>query len=205
MKNWPYDTQVCTYTFGDLQQEWQPVNFWVHKMTDIVEFVDPGPGWSLFRIRQSRTDLHYCCKNVTNAAMHTIKLTFEIRREAAALTAIVIIPCVILAALTVSSQMLEVKGHVRAGLLSFNIYIHLALLKQVDTSMPRHGGEAKKSTRRLILGIRCADVKDAVEVLACRRSHPPDTDDREALECWQVARMRPTTYVPGTHVECEIQ
>ncbi|GBP28601.1 Neuronal acetylcholine receptor subunit alpha-10 [Eumeta japonica] len=110
MRKWPYDTQVCNYTFGENMKKWKHVSFSLAKISSNPAFIDPSAGWRLNSIQQSDVNIQYDCVNDTRAVVNTIRFSLEIRREAAGLSAMIIIPSLVLMSLTMVSQLLEVNS-----------------------------------------------------------------------------------------------
>ncbi|GBP28599.1 Neuronal acetylcholine receptor subunit alpha-10 [Eumeta japonica] len=123
VKRWPYDTQICTYIFGESITEQKHVRFYLSTPSQ-ASFVQPGPGWKLNSVQITELDVVHPCGNNEETVFHTIKFVFEIRREAAGIAAIIVIPCLTLVTLSLVSQLLDLNEHPRFVLLLVSIYGH---------------------------------------------------------------------------------
>ncbi|XP_068624779.1 neuronal acetylcholine receptor subunit beta-2-like [Battus philenor] len=129
LKDWPYDTQNCTFKFGKVTKS-DLVTF-VFNSTRIVSMfgAEYGPGWNI---------IDYSDTKYPNG-MIQFDFSFILERQAEGLGAIVVVPPLVLAAITLLSMTLNVESRVRLSILCFSLLNHFFFLQEISSDIPKLG------------------------------------------------------------------
>lgn len=147
---WPYDTQNCTLYFGSWMHSGELLNFTFYKRHPVVldDYRD-GPGWKLIKVDNARLPgIYTCCPNNTYPML---QYTFILKREAAGLAAIVVVPSVVVTILTLISLLLDIKDDVRLMVVGFSLFGHFAILIEIGYNLPKHSSGSDTPAMLLFL------------------------------------------------------
>lgn len=137
LTNWPYDSQTCTFIFGN-KYEVDKVKF-VFLTTGITTMgAEEGPGWNLRNV--TRLKISFRHKNWTGSFL---MYSFELDRQSEGPVALVIFPLITAASLTLSSLLLDTKDFRRLTMSCFSLFIHF-FLTSVELYIPSHGSDIPK-------------------------------------------------------------
>ncbi|XP_026317313.1 acetylcholine receptor subunit alpha-type unc-38-like [Hyposmocoma kahamanoa] len=137
LQNWPYDTQSCTFRFGE----------WIRSVTKPnVQFTFANKkgigmlgneylmGWTV--VSYNQTEDHNKTEQLT--------VTFGLERQSELLGSIVVVPSVIILLLTLISSLLCVNNDVRLGLLYISLWLHYIILNNISFNLPKHSRNVPK-------------------------------------------------------------
>ncbi|CAG9573837.1 unnamed protein product [Danaus chrysippus] len=140
LRNWPHDRRNCTLYYASWMQTEDKVNLSFHEQDPLVfqEF-QSAPGWRLLDITHARLPGQRTCCPYKDPVL---SISFILKREAAGLTATVLIPSVFVVLLTCSSLLLTANLKSRLSLLCFSLFGHFVLLSQVCFLLPTFSSES---------------------------------------------------------------
>lgn len=170
LQNWPYDTQSCTFHFG----EWGRTA--THTKVKFTFNDAKGLGMLGNQYLMGWTVVSY---NQTEDYNKTEQLTvtFGLVRQSELLGAIIVVPSIIILSLTLVSSLLFVNNELRPGLLYFSLWLHYIILNNISHMLPKHSRNVPKIllfTRGSLL-LTCTSVllTFILKVLRKRKVPPP--------------------------------
>lgn len=127
MSDWPFDTQRCTleYSIDPIEKNVQLISRGERAVSMIG--AEYGPEWTIVDYEQ---------ENNVNKTVQ-LKITFVLERNGEALGAILILPSIILAILTTSTLLLDVKLN-RLLLMIFAMMCQFSYLSEISLEIPKH-------------------------------------------------------------------
>lgn len=197
MRLWPYDTQNCTLSFGAWMHTGEQINFTFYNTQPIViDDYKNGPGWKLISYDRDRSPTTY-----NESTYPILRYTFTLRREAAGLAAIVVVPSVAIVILTLTSLLLDIRDNTRLVLACFSLFGHFTFLSEIGYDIPKHSSD----TPIILLFLRDSMVVTLVAILVTlllmslrRRASPPPA---WLVSVTQLAHRGPGRYVLFTEFD----
>ncbi|XP_032511510.2 neuronal acetylcholine receptor subunit alpha-3-like [Danaus plexippus] len=136
--NWPYDEQSCTIYLGSWMNKEEQVNLTFYENDPIIlDDFQTAPGWKLLKVVHYRVPGEQQKIYNSNKSQPTLKLTFLLRREAAGLAILIIVPPTVLVLLMLSFLVMKVRDNSRLSLLSFILFNHFAVIITIGFVVPR--------------------------------------------------------------------
>ncbi|CAH2060938.1 unnamed protein product, partial [Iphiclides podalirius] len=170
LKDWPYDTQNCTFKFGTRSKR-ERVTFTLNSSRPaddaVVLAAEYGPGWNIID-QTSGED--------PNATVQ-FYFTFVLKRHGVGLAAVVVAPPLVLSALILTSMLMNVDDGIRLALLCFSLLSQLFFLQEISSDIPKNGADTPtvlfylRST--IILTLMAIGITFILRHLKRKSSPPP--------------------------------
>ncbi|CAH2987241.1 unnamed protein product [Chilo suppressalis] len=128
-RNWPYDTKICSFNYGQSSYEKKNIIL-VPRFNKTARFDSNfGAEWMITDYRD-----YY---NVTDEIK--LRLTFTLKRSAEGLGAVIFLPSILLAVLTVVTVFRDVNNFKRFWLTCFSVFGHFYTLVIINAKVPKAG------------------------------------------------------------------
>ncbi|XP_050357157.1 acetylcholine receptor subunit beta-type unc-29-like [Nymphalis io] len=132
LHNWPYDIQRCSFNFYIRNENKDKVKFTFNSTRGLSAFgAEYGSGWDIIDYETG--------ENATGETK--IYLNFVVERQALGCAAMIVVPSITVAILTMTSMVLDVENNIRFGLSIFNLFCNFCLLKTISEIIPHHGSD----------------------------------------------------------------
>nr|XP_026492922.1 acetylcholine receptor subunit alpha-like 2 [Vanessa tameamea] len=130
LRNWPYDTQKCPFNFYVKNENEGKVVFTFNASRGLSAFgAEYGSGWDIIDYETG--------ENATGETK--LYLNFVVERQALGCAAMVVVPTITIAVLSMASMFLEFNNNIRFGLSIFNLFCNFCLLKNISEIIPHRG------------------------------------------------------------------
>ncbi|CAH2060936.1 unnamed protein product, partial [Iphiclides podalirius] len=129
LKDWPYDTQNCTFEFGTRSKK-DRVTFTFNSSRTVLLGAEYGPGWNI---------IEHTKREDPNASR--FYLNFMLERQGEGLAAIIVVPPLVLTLLTLMCMALNFDDGTRLGLLCFSLLNQFFFLQEISSDIPNSGAD----------------------------------------------------------------
>ncbi|XP_068624621.1 neuronal acetylcholine receptor subunit beta-2-like [Battus philenor] len=136
LKNWPHDIQNCTFKFG---RSSGLVTFILSTRNAVsVSESTVGPGWNITEYTSGnspRSNDH--SKGESPTSYIQFYISFLLKRQGQGLAAIVVVPPIVLSALTLIALTLNVERKARLSVLCFSLLNQFFFLQEISSDIPK--------------------------------------------------------------------
>ncbi|GAB0094325.1 Neurotransmitter-gated ion-channel ligand-binding domain [Sergentomyia squamirostris] len=136
-KNWPYDRQNCTLTFGAWINTGEEINFFGAKNTVDSQDSLLNHDWKLLSITMKKNTGNYsCCPNQT---FPSLRYNLILERHSSTYTVYLLIPTLVMVLINIISLLMSPRGNERWILIAVSFIGHIMFLQQLSWTVPKNG------------------------------------------------------------------